>query len=262
MKIILAHGVLGFDAIGPFHYFNGVAEHIEGAFPNLVTVRTARVDAVGGVPQRAAELASFIANEARTEKVHVFAHSMGGLDMRYALSHNLSGIAGRVATLVTIGTPHLGSEVADKIESGNVAPAEIAHLPFMAQLRIGQPALHDLTTRVATQRDSETHDVRGVRYLYVAGDMTQPGAHRSVAFQSIARVFELAAPNDGVVTLHSATRGGTRQPVAVWPTDHAGEVGWNFDRLLPIGVPLSDRSHLPRYEQLVRIVGQEREEEE
>jgi hypothetical protein len=43
-----------------------------------------------------------------SEKVHIIAHSMGGLDARYLLSKNANGIADYVSTLTTIGTPHQG----------------------------------------------------------------------------------------------------------------------------------------------------------
>lgn len=47
------------------------------------------------------------------DKVNVVAHSMGGLDMRHAISH--LGIAERVASLTTIATPHHGTFLADLI---------------------------------------------------------------------------------------------------------------------------------------------------
>ncbi|MCG8373564.1 MAG: alpha/beta hydrolase [Balneolales bacterium] len=47
------------------------------------------------------------------EKVNVVAHSMGGLDMRHALT-NL-GIHNRVASLTTLATPHRGTFLADMI---------------------------------------------------------------------------------------------------------------------------------------------------
>src|SRR5207249_8887306 len=43
--------------------------------------------------------------------VNIVAHSMGGLDARYAISQ--LGLGGRVASLITIGTPHLGTPLAD-----------------------------------------------------------------------------------------------------------------------------------------------------
>src|SRR5229473_1552431 len=101
MKIILAHGVLGFGVLGPLEYFNGVAAHL-ATLPG-VKVATAHVNPIGSVAGRADTLAKFIVQEAAGERVCVFAHSMGGLDARFALSNNLSAVADRVATLVTIG---------------------------------------------------------------------------------------------------------------------------------------------------------------
>ncbi len=54
-----------------------------------------------------------ICDKHRFEKLNVVAHSMGGLDMRYAL-HN-SNIHKKVASLTTVSTPHHGSSLADWI---------------------------------------------------------------------------------------------------------------------------------------------------
>ena len=51
---------------------------------------------------------------ASEDPLHVIAHSMGGLDARYAI-RNVPQVADRVKTLVTIGTPHRGSPVADAV---------------------------------------------------------------------------------------------------------------------------------------------------
>jgi len=47
------------------------------------------------------------------EKMNVIAHSMAGLDMRYALLH--SDIHQHVASLTTLATPHLGTSLAELI---------------------------------------------------------------------------------------------------------------------------------------------------
>lgn len=47
------------------------------------------------------------------EKFNVIGHSMGGLDMRYAIS-NL-GVADRIASLTTIATPHQGTSLAELV---------------------------------------------------------------------------------------------------------------------------------------------------
>ena len=48
-------------------------------------------------------------------KFNVIAHSMGGLDMRYALAH--LGIGEKVASLTTIATPHKGTYLADFVHN-------------------------------------------------------------------------------------------------------------------------------------------------
>ena len=47
------------------------------------------------------------------EKINLVAHSMGGLDMRYAISH--LDIAEKVESLTTIATPHHGTFLADLV---------------------------------------------------------------------------------------------------------------------------------------------------
>lgn len=53
-------------------------------------------------------------------KVIVIAHSMGGLALREAMSHTIDGrsVANDVGLVITIGTPHLGSRLADIAGSG------------------------------------------------------------------------------------------------------------------------------------------------
>ena len=52
-----------------------------------------------------------ILEETGAEKVNIVAHSKGGLDARYAITH--LGLADRVASLTTINTPHRGCKFAD-----------------------------------------------------------------------------------------------------------------------------------------------------
>jgi triacylglycerol lipase len=250
MRIVLAHGVLGFGRLGPLEYFNGVEAHLHGRGHD---VATAHVDPIGSVDHRAAALADFIRRFAAAGgPVCIFAHSMAGLDARRALAGNLSGIRSHVSALVTIGTPHLGSPVADQIERRD--PAALLRFPMLFELQINQAALHDLTTTVATEADAQMTDVDGIRYIHVAGDMR---AHGSLVFRGIAEFFDLPEPNDGVVAMRSAsTRCGTLRETIIWPADHAGLLGWNLDGLQPVGPeqfpnPLADRSHLARYDDLV-----------
>src|SRR5581483_6949577 len=118
--IVLAHGLFGFGDLLPgilsslpsVHYFNMVADHFRDLGHNVLEPQ---VDPIGSIPNRGTQLAEKILRQTNpTDKVHIFAHSMGGLDSRFAIS-NRDDVAERIATLVTIGTPHRGSPVADAV---------------------------------------------------------------------------------------------------------------------------------------------------
>lgn len=187
--IVLAHGVLGFGRLvgSPVNYFNGVADHFRRQGH---TVFAPQVNPIGSVQQRGAQLATGILRQSQApDMVHVIAHSMGGLDARYALAHD-PALAERVATLVTIGTPHRGSPVADAI-ADRTDPL-FAHIPtFLLQwLQLNAGALHDLTTPVGIHFDETTPDVNGVRYMEVAGDASR-GGHELFLFQLAAIIGRL-----------------------------------------------------------------------
>ena len=88
--IVLAHGILGFGTLPfPFSqltYFNGVAAHLS---QQGHTVIAPNVNPIGSIADRGRMLAEAILEVpiADDEKLHVIAHSMGGLDARHALSN-------------------------------------------------------------------------------------------------------------------------------------------------------------------------------
>jgi triacylglycerol lipase len=156
--IVLAHG---FDASDTNRWsFNGVAEALA---KDGHLVHTARVSPYQSVEKRAHELALHV-DQARAEckarrgcdasKVHIVAHSMGGLDSRFVISKlsNPDGVpyAKLVASLTTISTPHRGSAFADKV---------LSLLPNRADDTVN--ALAGLWARTFTDRDlAEDSDVR------------------------------------------------------------------------------------------------------
>src|SRR5262245_61810981 len=111
--IVLVHGLLGFDEVRVgakvlARYFHGIPEALR-APGNAVHV--ARLSPTRGVAARAAQLRDFLDRVSPDQPVHLFGHSMGGLDARYMISR--LGMAERVLTLTTLGTPHSGSPFAD-----------------------------------------------------------------------------------------------------------------------------------------------------
>ncbi len=165
---------------------------------------------------------------------------------------NVPGVRERVATLVTIGTPHNGSPVADAIAQ-QAGPLFDHCPPFLrAQLQFNAGGLHDLTTDAAKEFNSDTR-AEGVRCIAVAGNAALAG-HELLLFQFAAIVaHETGEENDGVVTRSSAVRPGYEHlPAADWPTDHAGEIGWTLP--LPWKVPFlpgAPAPHLARYDDIV-----------
>lgn len=110
--IVLCHGLFGFDYIGvkeiPFlqlHYWKGIKEALVDLKCEL---HVSKVSSVSSVRTRAMELDRFLSEKAPGKSINLIAHSMGGLDSRYLITH-LSPKMYDIASLTTIATPHRGS---------------------------------------------------------------------------------------------------------------------------------------------------------
>lgn len=68
-------------------------------------------------------------------KVHIVAHSMGGLLTRYAI-RNL-GLDGKVDKVITLGSPHLGSKLAGMLPAHGNVPQMRYHSAFLDELAAG-----------------------------------------------------------------------------------------------------------------------------
>jgi triacylglycerol lipase len=255
--IILAHGVLGFGTLPGWpslvNYFNGVAAHLS---KQGHTVIAPQVNPIGSVRDRGSRLADAIQKVPSTEaNLHIIAHSMGGLDARFAMK-NCAQVAERVKTLVTIGTPHRGSPVADAIENHMNPLFKSVPRVLVDLLQNNAPALHDLTTTESIPRDQATPDLDGVRYIDVAGDASQAG-HELWLFQLARAIGQIQGEtNDGVVTRSSALCEG-HEHLDDWPVDHAGEIGWSLDprSLLSFSLPFfAPAEHLARYDAIVQML--------
>jgi triacylglycerol lipase len=94
-----------------FHYFKGIATHLK---KHRFKVYHSSVSFAADLETRASDLKSEvnkILEKSGKTKVHIIGHSMGGLDARHMIVHEK--MADKVASLTTIGTPHLGTSVAD-----------------------------------------------------------------------------------------------------------------------------------------------------
>ncbi|HKD80919.1 MAG TPA: hypothetical protein VKH81_14575 [Candidatus Angelobacter sp.] len=257
--IVLAHGIFGFGDLipgfQPVHYFNGVESFLEDQDWNVVVPT---VDPVGHVEKRAGQLIQQIP-QAVPEPLHIIAHSMGGLDARRAFQLD-DNLAGRVKTLVTIGTPHQGSPVADAVADGKGPLA--SELPqFVHDMFGNTDAIQDLTSDFCRDFNSKTPDIKTIEYINIAGDASLAN-NQFVFFELAALIRERTGKiNDGMVTKASALREGERH-LDDWPVDHIGEIGWSLGSPVPIAqiqVKLnlllpSARSHLARYEAIAKLL--------
>lgn len=218
LPVVLIHGLFGFDRIGVpgarFEYFRGIAAHLEtlGCHAHAVKLPPAR-----SVPARAKKLVEAI-EALPHDRIDLIAHSLGGLDARYALAH--LGLARRVRSLVTIGTPHRGSPIADLVLKG---PIGWAHGVLRA---VGLPteAIAWLGTEALERFNQEVRDVPGVRYTCVVGGIRDAGTPVPLPLvPAHAYLRRVAGANDGMVPISSQYWGET---LAEIEADHFAQVGW------------------------------------
>jgi len=218
--LVLVHGILGFDSIGvgkvKQHYFRGVAHALEAIG---VKCYVPRLPALGSVPERAERLAAYI-RALPEPRVNIVAHSMGGLDARYAISR--LGLGDKVASLVTVGTPHHGSPLADLAAEG---PARWVREWFA---RVGTPseAVEWLTTHSAARFNSDVPD--DPRVLYASVVCRAPsGLWRSNPLLVPTHMYlrKRSGTNDGVVPTDSQKWGHIFVEHEI---DHWGQVGWSI----------------------------------
>jgi triacylglycerol lipase len=221
LPVILVHGLFGFDRIGvpgaKLHYFNGIARHLDGLGCHAHAVR---LPAMASVPARARALVDAIDGLGHP-RVDVIAHSLGGLDARYALAH--LGLSKRVRALVTVGTPHRGTPLADLAIGGG--PIDWARRVVRA---VGVPldALDWLGTTALDRFNRDVPDAPGVRYACVVGGIrltTTPVALALLPAHAYLR--RVAGANDGLVPIASQYWGET---LAEIEADHFAQIGWRI----------------------------------
>ncbi len=216
--IVLAHGLFGFDRIGlgpvtVANYFRSLPSYLEAA-GNRVLV--SQVPPIAGIDRRSRVLGRRIRAAFGGEPVHLIGHSMGGLDARALLASE--GDSGLILSLTTVGTPHLGSALADfaKIGFGRV-------YQLFSALRVDHSGFLDITRRAARAFHRGHPTPEGVPCFSVAGDPSPEDVCLPLR-RLHAILHEAEGPNDGVVPVESALAFG--EPLPVWRVDHLRQVGW------------------------------------
>jgi triacylglycerol lipase len=221
--IVLVHGLLGFDrlAVAGYtmaNYFAGIVQKLREA-GNRVFVPS--LSPTRGVADRAQQLKDFLLANCQGEPVHLIAHSMGGLDSRYMISH--LAMADQVLSLTTLGTPHRGTAFAD----WGIQRLERLVKPVLDLIGFPTQAFYDLTTAQCRAFNERVPDVPQVRYFSVAG--RHNGSYFNPEWLLPYHIVHKAeGPNDGIVSIASAKWGEDQD---VWEGDHLSLINW----LNPLG---------------------------
>jgi triacylglycerol lipase len=216
--IVLAHGLFGFRRIGlgPLTlawYFRGIPGILQAAGNRVLVTR---VHPTAGVVRRAKKLGEQILEAFPDEPVHLIGHSMGGLDARQLIAD--PAWKDRVLSLTTIATPHLGSSIADfaKLRVGRI-------YTLLEKLGIEHRGFLDVTPGAAAEFNRRTPLPDWLPVFSVAG----APPHEEVCWplrRLHAALEEMEGPNDGLVSVQSATAFG--QPLPNWPVDHLRQMNW------------------------------------
>lgn len=253
LPIVLAHGIARFDILRQIfidtlrlneleigdglHYFKGIKSHLEH---HGFEVHHTNVDFAAGVDRRAMQLSEqvdqILAGRA-IGKVHIIAHSMGGLDARHMIV-DVPGMAEKIASVTTIGTPHNGTTFADfGIARG--APLVIDALRSVIHLE----GFKDLTTESCWTFNERARDAEArnpVRYETYASSEGRDAVFLPLqpSWSIIARTEpEHHGENDGLVSVASqlwtdvlVAKDGRQKNVLHGffkvKADHLNEAGW------------------------------------
>ena len=249
--IILAHGIARFDIIRASvlhnvqdwwlgdgtaddaeHYFRNIASHLKN---NGFEVYHTSTPFAASIQERSAELArqtTILLNQTGHTKAHIVGHSMGGLDARHMIVNE--GMADKVASVTSIGTPHNGTSFADFCLE-NRADIAVTALKVVIDLE----GFLNLATDSAAwfNRDAqEAEATNDVVYIAYASAQDQPFIFSPLK-GSWAHINAVEGANDGLVALSSqlwtegliAKNGKVKKviqhhfPVGA---DHLNQCGW------------------------------------
>lgn len=250
--IVLAHGIAPFDELyqpflkvwkylgrnsDRFDYFKGIASHLTRYH---FKVTATHVDFAGSVEKRAGELALEVGEVLAgtgASKIHIIAHSMGGLDARHMIVDN--NMHDKVATLTTIGTPHNGTPFAD---------AGIEKAGFLVDLlgNVGSDisGFEDLQTGRTAEFNQRAEKIEAENPVHYVVYASHQGKDR--VFGALKPSWEIInakeGENDGLVSVKSQSwtsaltgeegQKTIRQETFPIEADHLNELGWwDLDQL-------------------------------
>jgi triacylglycerol lipase len=243
-SVVLHHGLLGGGMkVGRLEWscFRNIDRAIaEDGYPVFVSA----VHPTAGVEKRARQLRKWMLTilPKLDGPIILIAHSLGGLDARFMLAR--LGMAGHVAALATICTPHRGSSLADWVVEHLGRRLGALKWAEMMGLEVG--AATDLTTERCAIFNREILDVPGVKYYSVSA--SRPRSEMpAFARLSHSIIFEAEGKNDALVSVRSA-KWGTY--LTNWHADHWQTV----NRQSVLGKPRQPGEIADKYLEVIRTI--------
>jgi hypothetical protein len=313
-NVVLVHGLLGTAAFSRFDglYFRNL--ELEKNFPDddikhiQPKFDEGGCEAAGRKVLRKVEEALNDGSLHNGRPIHFICHSQGGLNTRWALHliHTDPGVSAQFPctstllkstefthTYTSIGTPHLGTRVADiglrffrgfasghgpqlRFDRslrllGNAVSRIIGGDPdSLAEIASWSPHLAEACASMATTSAAMELNRRAAKHPRVNYHCI--ASCGPIAYNSVLKApsLLLSGPNDGVVSFDSAEWGGAARPSYVmsltdklhgWKElNHVTQVGHKFDALRFISWPLSESEktdHQRRYKELLDFLIQQ-----
>jgi len=212
--IILHHGLFGTGS------FKGIDRAIADA-GHPVFVST--VHPTAGIERRARQLQKWILSivpQFSGRRAVLIAHSMGGLDARFMLSH--LGMAEYFDALVTISTPHRGSPYADWCAQH--LGRKLRGFEVVRRFGLDVDGVLDVTTDRCARFNEQTPDVAGGRYFSVSASAPWRELP-AFGIPSWYIVQRADGDNDGLVSVKSAQ---WATHLTTWRTDHWREINQRY----------------------------------
>lgn len=157
-----------------------------------------------------------VCDQYEIDKLNVVAHSMGGLDMRFALAH--LDIADRIVSLTTVATPHRGTYLADLVlKTPEILTERIGEVAdwlgnnvYPKEKSDAVSSVEQLTREYVQQTfNHETPDPDDIpifSYAAAVGKGTNYSLNPIFKFQN-SQIFDQEGINDSFVSVESATWG-------------------------------------------------------
>lgn len=221
--IVLAPGLFGFDS-KVVSSFLGISRYIGslGCKVTATTTETSRVEKRAALLKTQVE--EFI-KSTKADKVNIVAHSMGGLDARYAIFH--LGMDAKVASLTTVATPHHGTPAADWGTKRLTSVTRMMCTLFGCDIK----TFHDLTTESCKKFNETVKNVDGIKYFTYSGSQ-EKSRISPLLWPLFDLIMRTEGENDGLVSVRSARWQDGDNGVKYmgnFNADHLNFIGWRFD---------------------------------